>query len=437
MLELYFEGWFQCRLARDPDPSDETRGISGASFATVYEPDLDRIIRLNDAVASRAMYLPPGHQVPTVGVSVKSVYIDGQRITPHPLLDARVDLLDDAVFQSLNGVFSMPGQEIIDPFHISFSRDSVVLDRRDLWDPTRPALTMYDLPLDSSLLQRRQPVSQESNSADVRQATGIFNPAGYMKKRALDLKKAIEEKKQARSGAAAKDAAELDAQIAGLKQRLDALEIPAELNLLFESQIAVEAGKALDARQSQSQPEIFLSQWPDAAPLIEEFKKREIKFSDDAVFAVGLDPSAEGAESGDPACSIYWKIKDPLHWVNPYLGKQPALYSGLLDSMLYLPAEFRIEKLLRRGSAYAMIAFQELEVWQSKVFKILLDSRVFYGFDIRGPAQVKGDLGVVIAEDLPWPISFWVGAWDNDALCGYIKGCLQVPLKHRASGATS
>jgi hypothetical protein len=101
--------------------------------------------------------------------------------------------------------------------------------------------------------------------------------------------------------------------------------------------------------------------------------------------------------------------------------------------MLYLPAEFRIEKLLQRGTAYAIIAFQELEVWQNKVFKILLDSRVFYGFDIRGPVQVKGDMGVTIAEDLPWPVSFWVGAWDNDALSGYMKGCLQVPLKHRAS----
>ena len=432
MLELYFDGWFQCRLARDPDPSDEKRGISGASFATVYEPDLDRIIRLNDAVASRALYLPEGHEVPPVGVSVKSVYIDGQKIATHALLGARVDLVDDPVFQSLNGVFSSPGGEIIDPFHISVSRDDLRLSRKDLWDPTHPDLTMYDLPLDSPLLDRRRPLSQESNSIDVREATGIFNPTGYKKKRTRDLEAAIEEKRRARSAAAAADSAALDLQIAGLQQRLAALTIPAELSLLFESQIPLEAAEALDARQSQ--PEILLSQLPVAGPLVAEFVKHKIKFSDDAVFVVGLDPSAEGA-GNNPACSIYWKIKDPFHWVNPYLGTQPALYSGLLDSMLYLPAEFRIEKLLQRGSAYAIIAFQELEVWQSKVFKILLDSRVFYGFDIRGPAQVKGDPGVAIAEDLPWPVSFWVGAWDNDALSGYMKGCLQIPLRHRASAS--
>jgi len=435
MLELYFEGWFQCRLARDPDPSDEKRGISGAAFATVYEPDLDRIIRLNDAVASRATYLPAGHQVPKVEVSVKSVYIDGQRIASHPLLGARVDLLDDPVFQSLNGIFSTPGHEIIDPFHISVSRENLRLRRRDLWDPTRPDLTMYDMPLDSPLLARRQPGWSEAQSVDVREATGIFDPTEYIKRRILDLEASIEEKKQARSTAAAEGLAALDVQIAGLQQRLAALTIPAELNLLFESQIELQAAEVLDARQSQ--PEILLSQLPQAAPLVAEFAKQKIKFSDDALFVVGLDPSAEGASSSDPACSIYWKIKDPFHWVNPYLGKQPPLYSGQLDTMLYLPAEFRIEKLLQRGTAYAIIAFQELEVWQSKVFKILLGSRSAYQFDIRGPVQVEGDLGLVIAEDLPWPVSFWVGAWDNDALSGYIKGCLQVPLKHRASASSS
>jgi hypothetical protein len=426
MLELYFEGWFQCRLARDPDPSDEKRGISGAAFATVYEPDLDRIIRLNDAVASRAKYLPAGHQVPPVKVSVKSVYIDGERIATHPLMGARVDLLENPVFQALNGIVSTPGQEIIDPFHISVSRDNLRLSRKDLWDPTQPDLTMYDMPLDSPLLGRRRPQWAESQSVDVREASGIFNPAEYIKKRILDLETAIEEKKQARSVATSEDLAA----IAGLQQRLAALTIPAELNLLFESQIESQAANVSDARQSQ--PEILLSQLPEAAPLVAEFAKRKIKFSDDALFAVGIDRSAEGAENGDPACSIYWKIKDPFHWVNPYLGTQSPLDSGQLDSMLYLPAEFRIEKLLRRGTAYAIIAFQELEVWQSKVFKILLGTRSAYQFDIRGPVRVEGDLGLVVAEDLPWPVSFWVGAWDNDALSGYMKGCLQVPLKHRA-----
>ena len=97
--------------------------------------------------------------------------------------------------------------------------------------------------------------------------------------------------------------------------------------------------------------------------------------------------------------------------------------------MLHLPGEFRVEKLLQRGGEYAIVAFQQTEVWQSKVYKLLLGSRFTYQFDIQGPAQIQGDFGVVIDGYSPWPISFWMGAWDNDALSGYMKGCLQVPVK--------
>jgi hypothetical protein len=426
MLELYFEGWFQCRLARDPDPSDEKRGVSGAAFATVYEPDLDRIIRLNDAVAPRSDFLPSGHGVPRVGVSVRSVYSSGRRSDTHPLVGARVDLLEGPVFQALNGVFYSPGNEPIDPFHIAISREGFLLSRKDLWNPDQPDLSMYDLPLNSPLLGRRLPVSQEMKSLDVREATGIFDADAYMKKRVEDLQAAIQKKKIAKGNAAAAEQASLDLQIAGLQQRLAALTIPVELDLLFESQVDLATAKALDSRQGQ--PEALLSSVPEAQALVAEFGKLSIKFSAEATFSAELD--AAGIAGGDAAYATYWEIKDPFHSVNPALGKQPPLYTGTLDSLLYLPAEFRVEKVLQRGTQYAMVSFQEMEVWQSKVFKILLDSRFTYQFDIRGPAQTQGNLGVEIAEDLPWPVTFWLGAWDNDALSGYMKGCLQVPLKH-------
>ncbi len=433
MLELYFEGWFQCRLARDPDPSDEKRGISGAAFATVYEPDLDRIIRLNDPVASRATYMPEGHEVPRVGVSVKYVYVGGRRDDTHPLLGARVDLLDGPMFVSLNGVFSMPGQEVIDPFHLSISGQNLRLSRTDLWNPQEPNLTMYDLPVDSPLLQRRQPVSGDSGSVDLREASGIFDPEAYMKKRICDLQSAIDQREEARKTPGESEKADLDLQIAGLRQRLDALTISDELVPIFESQITSEAAHYLDARISQ--PEILLAQLPEdiRTQLLAGFEKQKIKFSPDAVFAAGEAGPVGGPLSEGTAFSVRWAIKDPLHWVNPYLGVQPQLDSGQLEQMLYLPAEFRIEKVLQRGSAYAIIAFQKLEVWQSKVFKILLGTRVTYQFDVRGPVQVEGTVGLPVADDLPWPVSFWVGAWDNDALSGYMKGCLQIPLTRGGS----
>ena len=64
MLRLSFEGWFQCRLATDPDPPDEVRGVSGWTFAVAGEPDLDRVIRLQPAgTITRS-------GGPTVGVTV-------------------------------------------------------------------------------------------------------------------------------------------------------------------------------------------------------------------------------------------------------------------------------------------------------------------------------------------------------------------------------
>jgi hypothetical protein len=46
MLILNFEGYFQMRMATDPDPADEKRGVSGYTFALVGEPDLDAKIHL-------------------------------------------------------------------------------------------------------------------------------------------------------------------------------------------------------------------------------------------------------------------------------------------------------------------------------------------------------------------------------------------------------
>ena len=44
-LLLRFQGWFELRLATDPDPTDEPRGVSGYTFAFGCEPPLDRVLR--------------------------------------------------------------------------------------------------------------------------------------------------------------------------------------------------------------------------------------------------------------------------------------------------------------------------------------------------------------------------------------------------------
>ena len=86
MIELRFGGWFQCRLATDPDPYDEPRGVSGYVHAYVGEPDLDRRINFQPPPFMRS-------HAPNVGIAIDQVTRDGQLVTNHALLGSAVNLL--------------------------------------------------------------------------------------------------------------------------------------------------------------------------------------------------------------------------------------------------------------------------------------------------------------------------------------------------------
>src|SRR5947209_12212357 len=114
-LRISFGGWCLIRLATDPDPTDEPRGVSGYTFAFGNEPDLDRIIYLQ----------PPAYSFkrshgPEIGVRV----LEAHRITPNrkiaigALRDARVELLDRPKLENRNWALTLPGFEPIVPFHL-------------------------------------------------------------------------------------------------------------------------------------------------------------------------------------------------------------------------------------------------------------------------------------------------------------------------------
>ena len=122
MIELRFSGWFQCRLATDPDPYDETRGVTGYVHAYVGEPDLDRIVCFQPPAFAR----PLG---PRLGVAVDRVHRDGLPVSDHPLLGARVDLLGSPKFEGRNGVVADDGLEPVYPFELEIARDDFRLVR--------------------------------------------------------------------------------------------------------------------------------------------------------------------------------------------------------------------------------------------------------------------------------------------------------------------
>ncbi|MGA8045508.1 MAG: hypothetical protein WCA30_04505 [Dermatophilaceae bacterium] len=181
MMDIAFEGWWQCRFATDPDPTDDPRGVSGPTFVTPGEPVFDRVIRFQDPVTPRWPFDEK------IDVTVRAVTIGG-RDHPSALIGEPVDLLGDPQFTQRNLVLvEQPFQVLIDPFDLQVgSPDSVLLRRAALWDVTRPALTVEDVFLDDALIAPRMN-TVAIQSAEVAEATGILDYAGYRRERLAAL----------------------------------------------------------------------------------------------------------------------------------------------------------------------------------------------------------------------------------------------------------
>ena len=179
MLRLCFSGWFQCRLATDPDPYDELDGVSGTTVALAWEPRLDRVIRLNDAMAPRS------HAAP-IEVLVRSVWSGDDHRSEHPLHGARVDLCDGALFEGRNGLVADDGLEPIAPFILRVSGGGVVLQREDPPGPWPPGAVPE--PLD---VAHRFGGGVESSAAakrEVLDAIGVSDPEAWAKARLRNLR---------------------------------------------------------------------------------------------------------------------------------------------------------------------------------------------------------------------------------------------------------
>jgi hypothetical protein len=207
MLTLNFEGWFQCRLATDPDPSDEPRGVSGWTFAVAGEEDLDRMIRLQEPISPRS-------HGPEVGVVVRTVAVDEQHIPDSPLVGGQIQLLDSPKFEGRNGIVAEDAAEGIDPFHLRITAGGVTLRRRDILDPQHPERKMYEV--DPTVLKRRQPVVDDPvERAEIADATGIMDYVGYRSER----KKKLETDLQGEGNPVLRAA--LQKRIADLKESLE------------------------------------------------------------------------------------------------------------------------------------------------------------------------------------------------------------------------
>lgn len=162
---IKFSGWFQCRLATAPDPTDEPRGVSGYAHALPNEPDFDRIIRLQPKDTVQRSHCQ------SIGVKVNDIWINGNKEDNHPLLGSLVDFIDYPKFEGRNDILTREGEEAIVPINIQIKKNCFLLQRK--FDDTMnfPPSTADDFEKFSSL----KATGVHLHPGTIQESTGIFD----------------------------------------------------------------------------------------------------------------------------------------------------------------------------------------------------------------------------------------------------------------------
>jgi hypothetical protein len=196
-----------CRIAVDPDPTNEPRGRSGYTMALASESPLDQIIRLQpDDYVRRHMRRPAEQLGMKVGVDVTSVTFDGKPWDRSPnLLGAHVRLLgkDEVfagpIFESRNNIVGSDDTMafVINPFELavdktgSDGRPLLSLRAVDHANPAEPQQELWAV-TDPAIYARRLPTAFDGSSAEAMQAISVFDGYAYFRGRRAFLHDEIE-----------------------------------------------------------------------------------------------------------------------------------------------------------------------------------------------------------------------------------------------------
>lgn len=236
LLEIHFEGYFMCRIATDPDPSNEHRGMSGYTMALPRETRLDQIIRMQvDEEFARKNARAPLHDLgKEIGVRVVDARFDGVTYAPAAaaLKDARVELLgknqpfaDGPVFESRNNIVGNDDAMafVIQPFDLRIVGPGATITARDYLDPAEPAKQTWQF-TDPAAYARRISTCQITGDTEVAQAVNVFDPYGYFRDRRRTLERLIERDRARLPDADPALRAALEADIQGYESRIYQLE---------------------------------------------------------------------------------------------------------------------------------------------------------------------------------------------------------------------
>lgn len=234
-LVIGFEGYFACRIATDPDPTDEPRGMSGYTMALAKEDPLDQVIRLqideaylarNARPPLREMFRDRGF---LLGVRVWSVTYDGKPWTKAKGLHGAPVVLDGGdppltgpIFDSRNCISGNDDTMsfVVYPFNLTVGRgdgNPTLKTRENLKPP-------YEMTDPDEYKGRLSTVSVSGDKAnEVSEAINVYDTYGYFRDRRRYLAKLIADA-EADIREHRGDPAALEAAIQSYRSRIHQLE---------------------------------------------------------------------------------------------------------------------------------------------------------------------------------------------------------------------
>jgi hypothetical protein len=244
LLEMQFQGYFMCRIATDPDPTNEQRGVSGYTMALVQEDGLDQVIRtqLDPSDPKDKEFLDKNLREPAqemgiqIAVNVNEVLFDGQPWfgpAREALRGARLYLegvnppFPGPIFDSRNNIVGSDDNMafVVNPFELAIRQgDQIVFQAKDYLNPAAPDQKIWEIE-DPETYARRLPTAFTSSSTPAQAAIRVFDGYTYFRDRVKYLRQQIEKLKALKAQAKTEaEIAVLDGKIQGLLTRIYQLE---------------------------------------------------------------------------------------------------------------------------------------------------------------------------------------------------------------------
>jgi hypothetical protein len=233
LLEINFQGYFLCRIATDPDPTNEERGVSGYTMALVHEAPLDQVIRtqITPKFAADNLREPAARMGIRIGVDVTNVLFDGK---PDPkrtkvlkganvFLEGKDDPFPGPIFDSRNNIVGSDDNMafVVNPFEIAIRNEKVSIRAVDYLNPADPMQKIWQIE-DPATYARRLPTFTPGSMA-AQEAIRVFDwyqyfldRRRYLAGRIAELERDLAEGKG--------DPADLEARIQGMKTRIWQIE---------------------------------------------------------------------------------------------------------------------------------------------------------------------------------------------------------------------